>query len=495
MEKMYNDGRKQRGAYYTPEEVVYSLVRWAVRQPTDRLLDPSSGDGRFLARHQRSVGVEQDPNAAIVSRARAPWALIHEGEFFSWASSTKERFECTAGNPPFIRYQRFNGEVRERALRLCTSLGASFSGLTSSWAPFLVATASLLKPGGRMAFVVPAEIGHAPYAQPLLQYLTSNFEDVRLLAVGSKLFPELSEDAWLLYAGGFGGQTAKILLAAEKRFSFSPGPPTYGVHVSMSEWRRWNHRLRPFLMPDSARELYHRLVNDRTTRRLGDVAQVSIGYVTGANDFFHLRPDQARQAGIPAPFLQPTIRNGRALSGQAVTRSMLRSWLDNDEPVLLLRLSPEAAIPRAVQRYLDTPAGQEARTSYKCSNRSPWYVVPDVVIPDAFISYMSGEGPALVANRAQCTCTNSVHTVRLLGNMSLSSVQSAWEHPFTRLSCEIEGHPLGGGMLKVEPREAQRIALCNRSRWRHSELELIEEALFTLRQWRHHSGEKATTRL
>jgi hypothetical protein len=31
--------------------------------------------------------------------------------------------------------------------------------------------------------------------------------------------------------------------------------------------------------------------------------------------------------------------------------------------------------------------------------------------------------------------------------------------PFVQLSCEIEGHPLGGGMLKLEPREASQIAL------------------------------------
>src|SRR6266850_5941558 len=172
---MSQERHNQRGAYYTPEDAVHSLVRWAARQSTDRLLDPSSGDGRFLALHRRCVGVEQDAQAAAIARERAPWALIHEGDFFDWAARTKERFECAAGNPPFIRYQRFSGETRERALGLCKTLGAEFSGLTSSWAPFLVSTASLLKPGGRMAFVVPAEIGHAPYARPLLEYLSRSF--------------------------------------------------------------------------------------------------------------------------------------------------------------------------------------------------------------------------------------------------------------------------------------------------------------------------------
>ena len=115
-----------------------------------------------------SVGVEHDPDAAHVVHQRSPGWLIHEGDFFAWAARTHERFECAAGNPPFIRYQQFGGEVRRRAIELCAAHGTKFTALSSSWAPFIVAALTLLKPGGRMAFVVPAEIGHAPYAQPVL---------------------------------------------------------------------------------------------------------------------------------------------------------------------------------------------------------------------------------------------------------------------------------------------------------------------------------------
>jgi hypothetical protein len=152
--------QKEAGAYYTPDAVVATLLRWAVRNPRDRLIDPSCGDGRFIAGHRNSVGIEQDVRAAGEAIARAPWAFIYDRDFFAWASETKEHFDCAAGNPPFIRYQRFKRESRARAIELCARLGADFTGLASSWAPFLVATAGLLRGGGRLAFVVPAEIGH-----------------------------------------------------------------------------------------------------------------------------------------------------------------------------------------------------------------------------------------------------------------------------------------------------------------------------------------------
>jgi hypothetical protein len=346
-----------------------------------------------------------------------------------------------------------------------------------------------------MAFVVPAEIGHAPYACPLLKYMINHFSDLRILAIRSKVFPDLSEDAWLLYADGFGGKAEEILFAVEDQFTFTVEPPCHGTRISLRDLARWNFRLRPFLLPHPVRTLYQDVAGRSTTRRLGAVAQVGIGYVTGANEFFHLRPSQANTIGIPKSLLQPTIRNGKALSGEAITKEMIREWLEKDDPILLLRLSAHSPLPKSVERYLNTSEAREARESYKCSNRSPWYVVPDVTIPDGFLSYMSGNGPALVANRAGCACTNSVHTVRMIGNASIESLQQLWDHPFTRLSCEVEGHPLGGGLLKVEPREAQKIVLAPSKGWRGHEITIIDEALRSLRKWRHCSGSKAAISL
>src|SRR5689334_12651032 len=86
--------QKQSGAYYTPDGVVSTLLRWAVRNSEDRLIDPACGDGRFIAGHRNAVGIEQDVRVARVAMERAPWAVVHEGDFFAWAAETTERFDC-----------------------------------------------------------------------------------------------------------------------------------------------------------------------------------------------------------------------------------------------------------------------------------------------------------------------------------------------------------------------------------------------------------------
>jgi len=479
--------RKTRGAYYTPPEVVRALTRWAARRPSERMIDPSCGDGRFLAAHPNSVGVEQDARALAVARNAASGSLIHQGDFFGWAAQTHERFDCAAGNPPFIRYQRFTGEVRRTALDLCARHGAEFTALCSSWAPFLVATATLLKPGGRMAFVVPAEIGHAPYARPVLEYMAGHFSFVQVVAYRERMFEQLSEDCWLLYAEGYGGRTQQFGFTPLERFEFLEAPPVYARRVRVAEWRMWNGRLRPFLLSREKRELYLEAAEQHGVTRLGEAASVSIGYVTGANDFFHLRPSEAENHGIPHHLLRPAVRSGRTLTGNglAITRSTVNSWRREDQPNFLLHLSPGGEVPASVQRYLDSPQGKEARGTYKCRNREPWYVVPDVTVPDAFLSYMSGRRPSLVANQAGCVATNSVHVVKTRGGHSVAELQRGWDSPLTQLSCELEGHPLGGGMLKLEPGEAARVLVGKpTAHWRGNG-EIINDAVNTMRKWRH----------
>lgn len=482
--------QKRFGAYYTPEDVARSLVAWLAPAPTDRLLDPSCGDGRFLAAHPFSVGVEQNPQSAALAREQAPSSLVHVGDFFSWAFETDERFECAAGNPPFIRYQTFAGDIRKRAQRLCSELGVEFSGLASSWAPFLVATANLLRPGGRLAFVVPAEIGHAPYAAPLLEYLISRFSRVHVVAIREKLFPELSEDCWLLFADGAGGSTQSISFSATERFELSSVPPEVTCCIPVQEWRAaWNRRLRPYLLPARTRSVYQRALGLPGSVRLGDIASVGIGYVSGANGFFHLRPSQATTFQIPDSLLQPTVRNGRGLPRDSLTSGVVAAWREADRPMLLLRLPKSIELPTSVKAYLESEAGNEARQAFKCRSRSPWWSVPDVVVPDLMLTYMSGERPNLVRNAAGCACTNSLHAVRMKPGRNPFFAMKAFSSPLAQLSCELEGHPLGGGMLKLEPREAGRIVLSLDTSIAPEEEVLTGVA--TLRRWRHSSGEAA----
>ena len=150
-----------------------------------------------------------------------------------------------------------------------------------------------------MAFVVPAELGHAPYAKPVLDHMMRSFGYVHVLAVRNKLISSVSEGCWLLYASGRGRHTHQLNLSVVDSFAYSPRPPTRrdANVISRRELNNWNGRLRPFLLDLEVRDSYRHATSEAVC--LGDLAKVGVGYVTGANEFFHLRPSEARRLRLP----------------------------------------------------------------------------------------------------------------------------------------------------------------------------------------------------
>ena len=244
-------------------------------------------------------------------------------------------------------------------------------------------------------------------------------------------------------------------------------------------------RLRPLLLPKQVRQAYRTLESRNTVKRLGSMAELGIGYVSGANDFFHLRPSQAKALGISEEHLKVAVRSNRDLGELTdVDEQVVDRWLSEDRPVLLLDLTNSEHPPDPVLRYLDSPAGHEAKKAFKCRVRTPWYVVPDVRPPDAFLSIMSTRTPRLVGNSARAVCTNSVHAVRFTNGSTIEACLQGWNGLLTVLSCEVEGHALGGGLLKLEPGEAREVLLGQRVRLSREHRGILELGIRELRGWR-----------
>src|SRR5947209_9941564 len=205
---------KTFGAYYTDEEVANFLVRWAIRSKDDAVLDPSFGGGVFLrasASRIYTLGGTPSRQVAGVELDAAAFEeagdfRISQGNFFDIGAGDGDQwlgtFDAVVGNPPFIRYQRFSGADRRKALSRAAEHGVTLSQLTSSWAPFIVHSAAMLKRGGRLAMVVPYEIVHARYAKPVLEFLAARFRELSLLTFTEPLFPSINEATVLLLADG-----------------------------------------------------------------------------------------------------------------------------------------------------------------------------------------------------------------------------------------------------------------------------------------------------
>ena len=475
---------KALGAFYTDAQIAEFLVWWAVRNSREVVLDPSFGGGVFLraacqrleaiggSPHDQVFGVELDVRVhqEITNKLHQEFAIpprhLTCGDFFEFDQPLSAPVDVVVGNPPFIRYQRFNGATREHAIRKAARAGIALSGLTSSWLPFLVHSTSQLRQGGRLAMVLPFELTHAAYARTGLDFLKRSFGKVNLLTFRQKLFPNLSEDTLLLLADDKGGKAAswrwRDLAHAGDLADLvrTDARDLYGCRVLDAEFlASGQDRLIDHFIPRKARELYRELARSQRTIRLGELADVGIGYVTGANDFFHLSPAASEQWRIPQQFLRAAVRRGRSLRGLFFTKRDWNEATATGEASYLLHIKPKDDLPTSIQHYLTT--GQSIRSGFKVRTRTPWYSVPHVYEPDAFLSYMSGITPRLVANDAGVVASNSLHVLRLHAGITVHqrTLATLWQTSLTRLSAELEGHSLGGGMLKLEPTEAEQVLL------------------------------------
>ena len=116
----------------------------------------------------------------------------------------------------------------------------------------------------------------------------------------------------------------------------------------------------------------------------------------------------------------------------------------------------------AVEDYKQVGLDLEVDKAYKCTVRRDWWIPPAVPAPDLFFTYMSHRYPRLITNSAKATFVNSMHGVVLkregpkdahhsLPLLCLNSV--------TMIGAELHGRSYGGGILKMEPREAARLPL------------------------------------
>jgi len=482
---------KLRGGYYTPPVIADWLCRWAIRRSADRVLEPSCGDGVFLLSAMRTlaslgatperaarqtVGVELLPSEARKCRRRLREAGFPVDErsvvvrdFFQWiASEDAGKFDCVVGNPPFIRYHNFPEPSRTTAMNLMERLGLKPNRLTNMWVPFVAGSVEFLAAGGRLAMVLPAELLQVTYAGQLRHFLAQNFQAIGLVTCNDMVFPGAQQEVVLFLglhkkeAPGAGGPCAIELVemdSLDDLLSLS-----WDERVRAEQLKPVNHKTDKwlkYLLTAKEIALLKDLEQSDVTTELGAVASVDIGVVTGRNQFFLLSRQEVAERGLSAHSM-PTVARAHHLQGAVFTTEDHARLAAEAQRVFLFVYEPllSPPLPRAARRYIAEGEEKGFHRGYKCSIRQPWYAVPGAWTPDCFLFRQIHDFPRLVINRANATSTDTIH--RLSCCAPPEALVARWYSHLTAASSEIEGRSYGGGVLELEPTEAERVMIPNR---------------------------------
>lgn len=463
--------KKSLGSYYTAPAVVEFLVAWGLDQSPGVVMDPSCGDGRFLAAAALRgatglIGCDLDgdalESASRMLAAHGDLARVYDSDFFLLDPDEVGPVDLIAGNPPFIRYQRFGGESRARALASALRVGARLTRLTASWAPFLLHAMQFLRPQGAMAMVVPAELAQAQYGVETLRVLCEGFGRVRLIAFRQNWLEDAQQETFLLLAQGRGRRCASAELIPLERIEdldrLVLTPAHEGISVDAGS------RLSLAFLDAEARALLRELSAHPAVVTLGAVGNLSNGYVTGANDFFHCLAAEGPERGLPSEWLLPVARNSRSIVGlsyemrditdaerRGVAHHLIRPMSED-----LFSIS-SSAHRDALEAFIDRGDREGISQRYKCRVRHPWWRVPGLIQPDLFLPYMIGTEPHAACNPCRALYPNSLHGIRLSNPALAERLALGLMTSLSLLSFEVEGRSYGGGILKLEPTEMQSV--------------------------------------
>ncbi len=462
--------RKARGAFFTPAALCAYVADWAVRGADDHVLEPSCGEAAFLlaaGARLRGLGAAapdlhgSELHAASAQAGLADLALagysarIDVGDFL--ARPAAPEYDAVIGNPPYVRYQEFAGASRVLGQQAALRAGVPLTRLASSWAAFTVHAAQFLRPGGRLGLVLPAELLSVNYAGEVRSFLMRRFGRVRLVLFTERVFPGVSAEVVLLLAEDEGPATHCELLQVRDVAELAAATGVESTWYPPASRGKWTAAL----LPTGARELYAGLTAAPRFGTLHDWGETTLGAVTGNNRWFALNPERVGELGLADTDVVALSPPGsRHLREPAFTTAAWRALGDAGSRTWLFR--PAGTPSAAAAAYIAQGERDGIPAAYKCRVRRPWWRVPLVPPADVLLTYMNADRPHLTGNRAGVHHLNSVHGVYLHAGLRRTGAELlplAALNTLTLIGAETIGRAYGGGLLKLEPREADLLPM------------------------------------
>ena len=468
------DRQRLLGRYYTPESFAELLVRWALADARGMLLDPSYGGCAFLnaaARvlSERAVenpgqliyGIDIDPLAADFARRSK---LLHAancltGDFLmtSPADIPGGPFAAVVGNPPYVRHHWLKGARRKAARAVAADCRKSLPATASTWAYFVLHALTFLAPGGRMAMLVPEAILQARYAAPLRATLAERFRKSSLIYVRDRQFEGTDEPVVVVASSGYGERGSLSIEAIERPDELMSvladcTPGERAPRVAVVNGRRTTKQTVQVLAEIERHD---------AVRKLGDLATIRIGMVTGANGHFIRNRQDLDRLGVPGKSVHSVVVRTKWLKGLDFTQGDHDEQVKKGAAAFLVRPANSDKQHAGVNRWISEGLEQGVHERFKCAARLDWCQVELPPAPDAFATCSRLGAPRLSLNRTSYRCSNTLHSVRWKPNLSivpeavavgfLTSVAAVW--------AELYGRRYGGGVLKIEPGTLNRIPI------------------------------------
>ncbi len=427
--------RRALGQWFTAAPVAeLALAALAPLDPGTRVIDPTCGDGAFLAAaHAAGVraltGVEIDRAAATQARARLPGATIVDGD--ALAADLVERlgtYDLAIGNPPWVRAGRIDPAIKRARAdvlaadwpELAAPLIDAIARHADLAATCLLRALRLVRPGGQVALVLSTALLDADGAAALWTAV-ERLARVRALitAPAERWFPDAAVNPMLVIAERHAGApvaSTPRLLRLNVATEVASRARGLDAIAALSDERRADASARAVAgrtaderRPDpSAGAVAGRTADEQRAamERMGDATYISTapswgpalrapaawfawraaagdavvplrelcdvrrGLTTGANHVFYLRRDLAKQHRLETKYLAPVVRS--PFNGSPAPIAIA----PGESPLVAIALPPDLALAKVprIAAWLREHEREALGTS--AARRDPWWSLP-----------------------------------------------------------------------------------------------------------------------
>lgn len=469
---------REKGQFWTPDWVAQAMVAYALGNGTNQLFDPAVGAGAFFRAAKALadevalpdsfalLGTEIDPNALVVARETgltdADLGNVQITDFV--LDPPIRRFQAIVANPPYVRHHRLSNETKARLKQFCKStIGVALDGRAGLHVYFLIRALQLLEPGGRLAFIMPADTCEGVFAPDLWKWVTRNYklDAIVTFAPDASPFPKVDtnpiifmiaksepeQDFWWVRCDEPGTSALKHWVLSHMQ-----------EHAEVLAVHR--RRVREGLETGLSR---FPLEQTHEGPFLSDFARVIRGIATGANEFFLLTKQQVSDLRLPSEFLAPAIGRTRDVEGDAITVGSLQKLDKAGRATLLLSLpgQPIAVFPLSVQYYLKYGEQLGIHQRTLVATRRPWYKMEVREVPPILFAYLGRRNARFIRNFAGALPLTGFLCVFPLSNdrIYLERLWSVISHPDTLANLTLVGKSYGSGAIKVEPRALEKLPI------------------------------------
>lgn len=476
--KKNESAQKLRGGYYTPLDLAAFLAKWVQQNRPYDILEPSCGDGVFFEAMSRVgdfskstiVSFEIDKGEATkaaerVSAANFSNLAIRHADFLEWGLEgilgKRQLFDAVLGNPPFVRYQYLPKDFQHFSESIFDALKVKFTKHTNAWVPFVLASVALLRPGGRLAMVIPSEIVHVTHAQGLRTFLGKHCRKIVLIDPQEIWFDGTLQGTVLLLAekkkdDSISSEGVAIYPVKNKEFLddfsndiFESAKAINGKTIT-GKWTR-------ALVNKDTITLFDSLSEHENVFLFNDIARVDVGIVTGANKFFLVTDDVVQKYSLNQ-WAYPMFGRSEHCPGVIYDQKQHQKNKEKANATNFIWFKPTDKLNSGALKYIKYGELQDLTSRYKCRIRSPWYSVPSVYSTEIGMLKRSHYCPRLIFNDIKAYTTDTSYRITT-DKVPAKKLVCCFINPLTMLSAELEGRHYGGGVLELIPSEIERLTI------------------------------------